>query len=372
MSALDVSQYVDLTVFDQDPQSLFEISRDYMQFIFPNYNPVETNTEVVLMEALALMVAQSVFAINRVPGAVVEVLLRLFGIVRDTGHAPVVTLNFNMINNAGYTIPAGTEVSYFVGSIVITFATDEDLLIANGDSSGTVDATGNLNTSFFNGTPSNTQFTLTTSIANVDSVFSTTPIADGAEPEDTDTYFDRGIETLSRLTETLVLPSHFTAFALADDVVTKATTIDLYNPSVGPPGSNPGHVTVAVYGVGGNVSSGGKSDLAAAMQQKCLASLQIHVVDPTITSVDVTAAIHTLKGYLNGDVTDAVTTALNNYLATANWDWNNTVRVYELVSLIDQIPGVDYVSTVSVPSSDIILSGVANLTQPGTITVTVV
>lgn len=372
MTSVDVSPYVDLTVFDQDPQTLFELSRNYMQFVFPNYNPVETNIEVVLMESLALMVNQAVFAINRVPGAVVEVLLQLFGIVRDIGHAPVVTLQFNMINDAGYTIPAGTQLSYFIGTNVITFATDIDLVVPAGDTFAEVSATGNINTPEFNGTALGTELTLTTSIPGVDSIVTTTPIQDGADPEDDTTYFNRGIGTLSRLTQTLVLPSHFTAFALSDDVVTKATTVDLYNPSVGPPGSNPGHVTVAVYGIGGFVSSGGKSALAAQMQTKCLASLQVHVVDPTITTVNVTTAVHTFPGFLNGDVIASVTAALNNYLATANWNWNNTVRVFELASLIDQIPGVDYVASIAVPSTDVTLSGVANLTQPGAITVTTV
>lgn len=380
MSDLDVSPYVDLTLYDTDPQKIFELGMSYMQFVFPTYNPLETHTEVALMEAMALMVNEAVFAINRVPGAVVEVLLRLFNIIRDDGHPPTINkvsggVRFTMVNNAGYTIPAGTEVAYTIsaGTDPMIFTTDSDLIIDPGDTFGDVNATGNRNSAAFNNVLSGTSLVLVSSVPYVNTVVTTTFITDGAEAETSFDFFNRGVAALSRLTDTLVLPSHFTAFALEDDRVTKAFTADLYDPGgIGVPGDNPGHVTVAVYGFGAPLSSGAKTAIATAMTAKALASLAIHVVDPTITAINVTATVHLVTGVDSVAVLAAVTDAVTSYLTTENWDWGGTVRVYELVSLIDDVAGVDYVATLTVPASNVVLSGVANLTSPGTITITAV
>src|SRR5690242_18598218 len=105
MSNPDLTEYIDLALVDLDPQDLFDASLLLARTTFPEWQPREGNIEVVLMEVLAEMVSESIFAINRLPGAMTEVFLSMYGVDRDEGVAPTVTLKFFMNGTVGYTIP---------------------------------------------------------------------------------------------------------------------------------------------------------------------------------------------------------------------------------------------------------------------------
>ncbi len=87
--------------------------------------------------------------------------------------------------------------------------------------------------------------------------------------------------------------------------------------------------------------------------------------------MDITVEIVPVAGYTSTAVISAVETRLNEYLSVYNWDWAGTVRRNELISIIDQVPGVDYVAALTSPASDITLSGVDTLVSAGTLDVSV-
>jgi phage-related baseplate assembly protein len=83
----------------------------------------------------------------------------------------------------------------------------------------------------------------------------------------------------------------------------------------------------------------------------------VNIIDPTITTVDVTATIKVLDTYNTDDVIAAVEAALQNYLTPATWSWASVLRYNELIALISNVPGVDYVADLSQPSADVTLPG---------------
>jgi uncharacterized phage protein gp47/JayE len=126
-----------------------------------------------------------------------------------------------------------------------------------------------------------------------------------------------------------------------------------------------------VYGNGATLSSGDKTTILNSITPLTLANLQTHVIDPTITTVAVTATVKKLAGYDSTALNTAITTAIQNYLSPMTWDWSGTVRRNELITLISNVPGVDYVTTLTAPAADVTLTGNGTLAQAGTVTITV-
>jgi uncharacterized phage protein gp47/JayE len=373
MPSPDATPYIDLRIYDRDPQDVIDAALLQLQTHLPLWVPREGNIEMLLLEALGLQASETVYAINRLPDGIMEALLGLFGVARDSGAPPVADLTFTVVNTIGYTISAGTEARLTLsgGLDPIVFTTTTDLVIAPGQTTGTVSATGDRFTDDANNIAANTPLEMLDSIIFIDAVELDTITTAGREPEDDTEYFTRGATRFSRLSDTLILPRHFSAYALENVDVERATTLDNWDGSGGVPGDDPGHVTIAVYGNGVMLSAPAKAALQAEMEALAAVNLQVHVVDPTITAVNVTAALKAKAGYDPTEVDTAVTAALNEYLDPQTWPWAGTVRRFELASVMDQVEGVDYVDTITTPASDTALTGNAPLADAGTINITV-
>lgn len=369
----DITQYTNLVIYDKDPQDIVDSALVTLQSRLPDWTPSETNLELALLEAMALEVAETIYSINRLPEVMTEVLLTLYGVTRDPGAPPEVTVEFTMADDAGYVIPAGTEISIPISDEVnLSFFTDAELTIAQGDTDGTVTATATENTIAANGIDIGTEAELVDAIEAVDAVVTTTEIAGGIAPEATEAWLTRGIQRLQRLTDTLVIPEHFTQFALEQAYVSRANAIDNYDPTSGnPPGDDAGHITVVVYGDGANVSNPNKTALLTLLENNSAANLGVHLIDPTITTVNVTATVKKIDSYDSTDVLNDVVDAIEAYLNPATWPWSGTVRRNELITLISNVAGVDYTVSLSAPASDVVLGADTVLANAGTVTITV-
>lgn len=373
MVSPDVTAFVDLTLFDSDPQAVFEGALANLQSHLPEWTPREGQTEVLLLESMALMVSELAFTANRVPDAAVEVLLRLYGVDRDLGQPPTASVTFTLADIVGHIIPAGTRLSVPVtGGEPMVLSTTEDLLIAAGASEGTAPVVGDRSTADANGLAAPVQPQLLDSIVFVERVALATPVVGGAGEESDEEWFTRGVTRLSRLAETLVLPRHFQAAALEFDGVSRALAIDNYNPSAaGAAGAHPGYVTVAVYGEGGPLPDVQKTALRALLAEQAQVNLSIAVVDPILSPVNVTTAVVAEPGYAPAVVQQAVATMLQEYLNPETWAWGGVVYRNELISLIDRVEGVRRVATLTLPAADLALPGVAPLAVAGTLAITV-
>jgi len=211
------------------------------------------------------------------------------------------------------------------------------------------------------------------SLAMVNSVELATPMTAGADPEGVEDWLTRTRERYARLSEVLVLPGHFVSRALEDVRVYRALGFDLYNPDVaGVPGDHPGHITVAVAGSGGTLLSAAvKAELLAVLDAASLANLGVHVVDVTLNTVAVAVTVLRTAEATSAAVVAAVQAALSEYLSPDVWRWGGTVYRNELISLVDAVVGVERVVALTTPATDVALTGVAPLTSPGVLTVTV-
>jgi hypothetical protein len=112
MPSPDVRNFVDLTLYDLDSQSIYLRALDYMKVVFPEFEPTEGSLESVILQSVAMEVADLVTSINRLPGGVVQVLLRLFDVQRQEGVPPTAVVQLKGATTTSYAIPAGTRLFY--------------------------------------------------------------------------------------------------------------------------------------------------------------------------------------------------------------------------------------------------------------------
>lgn len=371
----DITGYVDLRIFDISDQDIVDTGLAAAQLNLPGWVPREGNTEVVLMESLALEVSEAVVAVNRVPGAVVAAILLLAGVDKDYGAAPTATATFTLGDTLGHTIPGGTRLYLILDDgTTITFLVEPPGLTVNpGDDTGVASIIGDTFTDQANGIATGARLIMADPVPFIERVELATDIADGRSPETDDQWRDRGVARLSRLSDALVLPRHFEAAALERAEVARAVALDLWDGSGGAPGDDPGHITVAVLGDGGAALSGPtKTAIEDDLEARAVAILDVHVIDVTIVTVPFAVQFHPLPGYDTVTLIQAVKDAITAYVDPLTWQWGGTIRRFEIVSLVDRVDGVDYVMavTINAVAGDYVISGAASLPKAGVLTVT--
>jgi hypothetical protein len=376
----DVRGYLDLTLDDRGPIDLLRTAvLNYASWL-PDVTLQEGHTESVLLESFAILVSEQILRINRLPSGMSELLLRLFGLERSIGAVPRATLRFTSNGVWRVESPAGVRARLELpgGLEPVVFATSEALVIpANpgGPTYADVPATGDRYTSEANGIAAGTTLVALDAIAGVDAITLATPTSQGADPEDGAAFLDRGMALLRMLSSVLVRPDQFTARVVLDPRYPRAYTVDNYDPGqAGAPGDHPGHVTVAVLGLDGAlVPPGEREALASSLEEDAQANLDVHVIDPTITDVDVAATVRARPGYSDEQVEANVTSAIASLLDPLVWPFESTVYRLAVVGAADDAEGIARVEQVLLDGneSDVTLPGVAPLARLGATTITI-
>lgn len=374
MTNPDLRPYVDLTIYDKTPQDFFNDALTALSVSMPEWIPRENSTEMMLLEAMSLPASEVGYMINRLPNAVVEVLLQFMGVFRDVGQQPNVTLTFTVIDGLGYTIPAGTSAMLNIADGIdpVVFSTDVALVIPVGSTTGTVTATGDRYTQDANSTPTGTLLGIIDTLQYVDSIAITGFNTQGRDVEDDSDWIARGTQRFSELSEALTLARQFQAAALEYTEVSRANAIDNYNPASGhPPGEDGGYIYLAVYGDNAFVDSTDKATILADLQSRAQANLAVNIADATIEVLPVTVTVVAVANYDSTQLQTNIQTALQNYLSYQTWDWSQTVYRNALISVIGNAEGVAYVQTLTAPAADTTYTDVAPLVTLGTLTVTI-
>jgi uncharacterized phage protein gp47/JayE len=388
-----LSTYIDLPI-ETDPQDIMDDFVTFMQAIAPGWTPAAGNLDVWLAQAMSLAAAES----RDVASAVPRTIFRYFGSTL-LNFAPIddvsasTTTTWVVKDNAGYTIPLGTQISIAkTGDEVFAFETVADALIAPGATSisgvQVVAVTPGAGSSGLGAAGSGAQ--LIDPLAFVTAVTLEAVTAGGIDAETDDEYLGRLTGYLQLLAPRPILPNDFAVFARNIPGVFRATAIDGYDP-ITVTFNNARTVAVAAIDELGNpVSSATKSLVAADLDARREVNFVVNVIDPSIVQLDVTYTVKVLTTFDSASVIAAVNAALAAYLSPASWgavnstsDWTNiaTVRYLEVANIINSVPGVDYITTTAgnydltiglhgggLARADIAMSGVAPL--PSLVTAT--
>ncbi len=207
MPSPDFSQYVDLTLYDKSPSELYLNAVDYAQTVaLPEFNPRVGSIEDALLQAVSFATAELAGTINRLPDGLMEGILNLYGFERQQSVSARITVNVTVVDSAGATIPAGALFSYTSegdeGLETYFFATVQDLVVAVGDTTGTVEAEA-LVTGIMPTLSDGTDLTLVSGVSRILSASTSGDMTQGEEEETDISYFTRGAAFLASRSNSL-------------------------------------------------------------------------------------------------------------------------------------------------------------------------
>lgn len=255
MPSPDVRSFYDLTLYDRDSQSIYVNALNYARVALPEFQPREGSIETVLLQAVAVEVAELVRSINRLPGGVLQVLLRLMDVQRSEGTLPTTTVQLSGATSTEYDIPAGVRLFYQSGL-------DDDPLVLVTDSATSLTHAKNVTTIV---DASNTA-TVTTDGPHGFSTGQSVVISGVAGPDDTDLNGTYTITVTGADTFT------FTSASVTDGTTTGTAIIAT------PPATHPATAFVAATGsfvteAFNGLASGTALDLLSVVPQIASAKL---------------------------------------------------------------------------------------------------
>ena len=356
MASPDISPYIDLTLYDRQPAEVYQDAVEYAQIALPEFEPQVGSVESAILQGTSLMTGELIGAINRMTPGMIEVLLQLFEVSRDAGTVATGKATITVIDNSGYVIPKGTRFGYLDRSdqenpFLFAFDTDTDLTIPALSTSGQVDITG-IYSEVYPSLSAGQPIQLITPTAFIQSAVLAEGLQVGSEPETDAQYFSRAIAKLNSYSAALALPSQFSQYVLETySDVYRAQAYSRVNDFDTISGWTPanGYLTIYVSKVGGaSLTAGAKTAIDAEVSEKAVAGLNILIKDANIVSVPISVSFKVATGYDSGEVKDAVELALDQYIHPDYWLWADKIYYNEVVSLIDKVPGVDRVVSLSI------------------------
>lgn len=346
-------------------------ARTHLRSIFPEASLNPNSVEMTLIESLAVELGPVALAHQSVPAAVVEHLMALYGVYRYSGRKAVGKARFRVSSAADrVNIPRGTHLRYNVDDYAgaLDFYTTETINISTSE---TLEADAYIeaaeNGTIYNGVLADSPLDTVDYMMDVEAVSISETTRAGEDREDNDSFEERARSMLSRQTSALVYAEQFRAAALVREEVGRAFPVNNYDAATQT--SKTGHVTVAVTdNTGLPIPPAEREAILAELQSQVVASLVVHVTDPTYTTVNVSVVVEAAPGTNHAEVQAAVRAELERRLDPMRWDWWSTITNLDLASWIDEVPGVARI--ISVPTA-ITLTGVAPLPRAGAITVVV-
>ncbi len=341
-----------------------------LQSRLPGWIPRNAAPEVVLLEALAELVGGVVDAADVILGGAVEsVLDNLHAVPRLPGMGATGDLTVTFDSAVTTTIPAGT--TFLLQEWDVELQALEDVSVVSA-TSATVAVAAVQSTADINGLDSTALVDILDVIPNAIAVEIDGVLGGGAAPEGDEEYLERARHRLSRLSSSLGPADSFTAYALEDGRAYNAVCIPAWDGvDIATAGTDGGHVGVATYGRGAQLSAEVRADLAAQMQDLAVVGVSVHVVEGDVTTVPVTATVAALAGRDVAEVRTNVEEALAAYLSPELWAWGETVRTTTLITVLAAADGVDYVDSLDAPAADVTLEA-NGLASAGTLTISVI
>ena len=367
MSDLGLSR-VELTPDDRDPQATFDAMLASVQAALPTWDARNGALETVLLEAFATGAADVIYALNRLPGRIEQDILALYDVARYAGARATGTAVITFDTSRTATVTAGLRFAVPDSDIELEVSTTT----TGTGATLSVPVRATEPGSAPNALPAGSSLDVLDAIPFAVSVALSGTLTGGADPETDAAYIERASTRLARVTSSLVVPEHFTAYALENPAIKRAKVYDQWDGVTPLSTSDLGYVTVAVYGAQAQVASGTRTALAAEMNERAATMITPVVIQATVSTINIAATVVALSGFDTNAVRDACVAAVRAYVNTDTWVWDASLIDTEIISVLDDVTGVDYVTSGSVtPSGTTTITTPAGLATAGTVTITV-
>jgi hypothetical protein len=362
---IDFSEYIYLVPFDVSPTSVYLDAIDYAKIVLPEFQPRQGTPEDAILQAVSYISALNISAINRLPDRLMSGLVQMMGVEIDDGEKATIDVTFTCIDNLGTTVPLGTVVRYdyeFLGERrSVYFQTSEEGVIAEVGIEDplpfvTVEAEA-LDVGIILPIPDGTELYIDTPTSNIISAALDETITRGSNPESESDYLTRAVAFLGSLSSSFAKASQIDGFVLSQflSTVSRSKTFDLTNAVSGLEWTDPdeqGYVTIFTYGINQQLDNDQKLDILLAVQDRTIAGLDVSVVDASIVALDVVVDVTHSSSYDSDIVQENIENLLTNYFSPSNYRFSQSINLSEFYSIISSVPGVLYVSSLSVTPGD--------------------
>jgi hypothetical protein len=375
---------------ETDPATLAQEALDYLEENIPGFSATPASIEGWLLEANARLAAE----IRDLAADVTTEIFRYYGTlvgvrpIEATAASAVST--WTVVDDAGYTIPAGTLVGIpATGDELYSFVVQDDVVIPPGETATgagevlLVAEEAGAAASGLSGVPQ-----LVDALAYVQAIALVSDTA-GGDAEDDDHYLGRLRDELTLQSPRPILPRDFAVLARRIGGVERVLALDLYDP--GPPEDTAaeGVISLALVDAEGQaVPAPVKTAVANLFAERRLLNVEVNLIDPTYTEVDVSFTAVAFPGFDPADVETRAIAAVEAYLSPSTWGsppfgdpssgggWipDTLVRYSELYEVLNRVEGLNYVETLELaaagdPQSEqnVALAGVAALPEAGAI-----
>lgn len=389
-----MSSYISFPI-SRDPDEILQEAYDFLKARVPGWVENDGNLDTWLLQINAAQASDLLRIATDVPDTIFRYLGRaLIGFPDVVATSASVTSTWTMRDNAGYTIPEGTQVGIpNANNDLVAFAVTSTVIVPSGS---TVTVAGGVSLVAIIpgadgsalGSPGSA-VTLLDPLEYVTSIVQVAATTGGVDTETDSEYRDRLTRRLRRLSTRPILPVDFSDMAQEIVGVARAVAIDGFIP----PSSFNQERAVAIAGIdsgGNNLSSGKKAEIDAYIQANREVTFVCNVVDPIRYTINVTFQVAVIAGFDKPTVEVAAETAVADYLSPAKWGrdprfsatgaettWIETTVLYynELIQLISNVDGVDRVVSMTYAinpnalgsAASLALAGPAALTVPGAI-----
>lgn len=340
----DLPEYAGFNLVDAESEDeLLDAVIQRIENVLPEWEPRPGNTEVVLLEAMVMLISLEIVAINDLPDVVFERLLALHKIERSPGRYATALAAFTVgTTEPAYTIERGVLVRLRNPDTGedMEFQTVEarEIVVAEGRTA-IIGIEATEYGAQVNGVLAGTPLEVVGALPFVDSVRLAGMVSGGEDEEEDDALFDRGAARMARMTSTIVLADQFSLAALEDERVARAFSQSLVDPDR-PGVEAPGHVTVTVLGEHGELDATVREEITQTLAAQAVAGLNIHVVPPEVTELSVEVDVIINSDASPDVVRAAVEGRITRFLAPLEWDWSDKVYRNVLVAEVAAIPGI--------------------------------
>lgn len=382
---------------ETDPTQIEEIGFDYLRSAIPGWEPTGDGDLVTADIQVGARIAAEVRDVaSDVPRSILRHLGEsVFGVPAIAAAPALVSATVTMRDDAGYTLPAGTEVLVqTAGDDGVTFVVVEAVTVpptetASSSGAVTLRAAEGREGEVGNGLTSANEATTIRALEFVEQLVLVGTSSGGVDAESDEAYEARLIAELGIQSPAPILPRDFAILARRVPGVARALALNLYDP-VTRTSDNERMVTVAVVDADGEpLGRSVKEAVAALLEAMREVNWRCPVIDPTYTRVDVEFTATAMPGEDPAVVQAAAIAAVEEYLSPAGWgtiasgeqpDWHDEpdVRLLELAWVLNQVPGLRHVERLELAeggarlgTADVPLDGPAALPRAGEIRGTV-
>ena len=109
---VDFSQYIDLTIFNEQPGDIYNDAIELAQLTMPEFNLRVGTPEDAIFQAASYISALNIAAINRLPDRLMTGIMSLFGVIRQDAIPAEVDIDITMETYEGGNITSGTIFGY--------------------------------------------------------------------------------------------------------------------------------------------------------------------------------------------------------------------------------------------------------------------